>query len=399
MLPSCEGLRMPWDPPQTSYPTLTPDQQPQPKPVVEEYQPQPSPAAESSGSAPRVLGGYYSWCTAQPFNKIRFENYTYIVHAFLGAGNDGGVQYNPARKIPSRELTALAHQHKVKVLISLGGGRNNYFDRITVSQWARKRFISSAVTVVEKYGYDGIDLDWEYPQNEASSKRWAALLSDLRAALDRLSIRNGKKYMLTAAVGPVKWYAMWIPTKTVREKLDFLHIMTYNYCGIWGGPAGEHAPIYSNYGKGDIASSLRYWTDVKGVPKDKLVIGLPFYSYIFKGYQPGEMVDPKNNGGEKEVIPVSYNDIDKKLTPGIWDKSLDDSTRTQWYRCDDGRSFMVIDGPEAIRYKTLWILKNGYRGAFCWAMRQDVSPYGATPLSDAMATAFFYYMDKYARKN
>ncbi|HNX27762.1 MAG TPA: glycoside hydrolase family 18 protein, partial [Phycisphaerae bacterium] len=218
-------------------------------------------------------------------------------------------------------------------------------------------------------------LDWEYPQNAATSRRWAGLISSLRAGLDGLSRKTDKKYMLTAAVGPVKWYAMWIPADTVNEKLDFLHIMTYNYCGIWGGRAGEHAPIYSSLGRGDIASSLRYWTDVKHIPKSKLVVGLPFYSYIFNGYEPGEAVNPKGTPS-KNVVPVAYADINSKLSAGRWEKSLDSATRVQWYRSADGRSFMAIDGPEAIRYKTLWVLKSGYRGVFCWAMRQDVAPNG-----------------------
>ncbi|HNX27761.1 MAG TPA: glycoside hydrolase family 18 protein, partial [Phycisphaerae bacterium] len=134
---------MPWEPPHTNFPTPQP-QQPQQPPAAQKKPSQPI-RQQNVSDEHRMLGGYYSWCKAQPFNKICFDNYNYIVHAFLAAGSDGKLQYNPARKIPSAELTALAHRNNVKIIISLGGGRNNYFDKITASRWATGRLVASAI--------------------------------------------------------------------------------------------------------------------------------------------------------------------------------------------------------------------------------------------------------------
>jgi len=54
----------------------------------------------------------------------------------------------------------------LKVLLALGGWNDSAGDkysRLVNSAASRKKFIDHAVRFIEKYDFDGLDLDWEYP--------------------------------------------------------------------------------------------------------------------------------------------------------------------------------------------------------------------------------------------
>ena len=48
---------------------------------------------------------------------------------------------------------------------------------------ARARFATSCVTFMKQYGFDGIDIDWEYPDPGASGANYTALMNALSSAM------------------------------------------------------------------------------------------------------------------------------------------------------------------------------------------------------------------------
>jgi chitinase len=124
-------------------------------------------AASAANAAPgektenKVFVGYLFG----PPRDIKFQLYSHICHAFLVADADG--QVRTGRNVPSRELTAKAHQAGVKVLVSLGGwGWDSQFASIVSKPEAEDRYFKSVMAIVDENDYDGIDLDWEYPDTD-----------------------------------------------------------------------------------------------------------------------------------------------------------------------------------------------------------------------------------------
>jgi hypothetical protein len=98
--------------------------------------------------------------------KINFDLYTHLCHAFLVADEEGNVL--PKRSVPSRELTDQARRAGVKVLLSLGGwGWDQQFATMVTKTDAEDRYVESVMGIVDEYDYNGIDLDWEYPDTDA----------------------------------------------------------------------------------------------------------------------------------------------------------------------------------------------------------------------------------------
>lgn len=126
----------------------------------------------------------------------------------------------------------------------------------------RALFVDGLVKFVAETGIDGADIDWEYPDPGQSSLNFLALMTELRAALP-------KDKLLTAAVIAFgDEYGQGVPTESFAL-MDFINIMTYD-----GNLHGSMEQF--NLG-------LDYWLG-RGVPPEKLVMGVPFYS------RPGEVI-------------------------------------------------------------------------------------------------------------
>lgn len=193
---------------------------------------------------------------------VPFDKLTHINYAFLIPNADGTFQMMPNTwKLQS--LAEKAREHGVKVLISVGGwGWDAQFEEMAADPQKRALFVDGLVKFVAETGIDGADIDWEYPDPGQSSLNFLALMTELRAALP-------KDKLLTAAVIAFgDEYGQGVPTESFAL-MDFINIMTYD-----GNLHGSMEQF--NLG-------LDYWLG-RGVPPEKLVMGVPFYS------RPGEVI-------------------------------------------------------------------------------------------------------------
>jgi chitinase len=207
----------------------------------------------------RIIGYTADW--ERPVNPAQLSYVTHVNYAFLLPAADGSVDAIAHPQI-LENLVEEARAANVKVLISVGGwGPDQEFKQLAASPETRRRFVTAVVDVVQQYHLDGADIDWEYPEaGSPSAGHFTALLQELRAQL-----APGK--LLTAAVALGK-NADGVQA-AVFDQVDFLNIMAYD------GPGQNH----SSYEFAEEA--LNYWRQ-RGLPQDKAVLGVPFYS------RPGE---------------------------------------------------------------------------------------------------------------
>ncbi len=187
---------------------------------------------------------------------IQYDKLTHINYAFLIPNEDG--TFAPMSNVWKLDaIVTSAHQHGAKVLISVGGwGWDAQFEALAADPAARARAIEFMVNFIEEKNLDGVDMDWEYPDAGESSQNFLKLMTELRAALP-----EGK--LLTAAVvSGGDFYGAGIPVESFGL-MDFVNLMAYD-----GDDHGTMAQA---------ESSLDYWLG-RGLPAEKAVLGLPFYS-------------------------------------------------------------------------------------------------------------------------
>jgi len=186
-------------------------------------------------------------------NLIPYDKLTHINYSFLTPKDDG--TFNTINNGWKLKLIAQnGHAHNVKVLISVGGwGWDKQFETVAANPALRSAFVQNLKAFVAEYQLDGIDIDWEYPDAGQSSQNFLALMQELRSAMpDKL---------LTTAVVSHGDNSNGISSESF-ELFDFINVMTYD------GP--DHGTMKQ------FEQGLSFWI-ARGLPKEKIVMGVPFY--------------------------------------------------------------------------------------------------------------------------
>ncbi len=246
----------------------------------------PAPAAPDEKGADKVFVGYLY---GQP-RDLNFRLYTHLCHAFLVADGEGKVRRGPG--VPSRELTAEAHRAGVKVLLSLGGwGWDKQFAAIVSKPEAEDRYVTSVMEIVDGDDYDGIDLDWEYPDTKEEVVGFERLSRRFRKELDAIGEKKGRPMVLTMAASANPGTLRWLGKEFLLETMDWINVMTYDFTGDWTRLRGPPlAPLRLVEAAGGAPRSteltMKYLLEERGLPADRLAVGIPLYGRGFAVAEP-----------------------------------------------------------------------------------------------------------------
>jgi chitinase len=336
--------------------------------------------ADSNDGAPaKVFVGY----VYQQPQKINYSLYTHLCHAFVVADEDGKIR--PGRSCPSQQLVADAHQAGVKVILSLGGwGWDKQFTAIVSKSASEDRYVDAVMAIVDKYDYDGIDLDWEYPDTQTKAAGFDRLSRRFRGSLDALGKQKSRRMVQTMAASAHPATLKWVANSTLLDTLDWINVMTYDYTGDWSSHAGHHSPLFaSSKPPGEPYStelSLKHMLD-RGIPANRLAVGLPLYGRSFAVAEPYAAL--KKPAVRPAVRGGSYSHIAKLIKDQGWTRRWDNETKNPWAIAPDASAVIAYDDAESISLKTAWAMKQNFRGVFFWQIRDDQMPDGTYPLQEA----------------
>jgi chitinase len=213
-------------------------------------------------------------------------------------------------------LTKYKQQYpKVKTLISVGGWTDTRgFYEMTDTAAGRETFANSCVDFIKTYGFDGVDIDYEYPTATVGAgnpddfdvsqtrraklyKNYDALMQVLRVKLDEASQADGRKYLLTAALPASSWILGGMDTSEAVKYLDFANLMTYDFHGAWNGFVGHNSALYPDSRDPEtlgfampvlnIDWAKRYFRGA--LPSEKINIGVPYYTRGWKNVTQGSL--------------------------------------------------------------------------------------------------------------
>jgi GH18 family chitinase len=276
----------------------------------------------------------YSFGATKP-EDIRYDQLTHINYAFAIPQSDGSLApFKNSKKLDA--IVTNANKYGVKVFISVGGwgigdgGGNDFrFEKLASQPESRKRFVQSISEFIDKHKLDGLDLDWEYPddsvntgagQKEKSSWYFIELMKELRTEL------NKKNKLLTiAVVGNDAKIGAGTP-ESVYQYVDWVNIMSYD---------NSKEKNHSSYQLA--VDCLDYWIDKRNLPAKKAVLGLPFYGkYPATAYS--------------KIVEMDATAASKDSVAGI-----------------------IYNGPAMLKAKTRLALDKGCGGVMFWELSHDVS--------------------------
>lgn len=255
----------------------------------------------------------------------------------------------------------------LKVLLSIGGWTYSpTFHPIVVSPLLRARFVESSIKLLEDYGLDGLDVDYEYPSNDEQARGYVELLRELRVGLDRHAHSKGTNYrfLLTIAApcGPDHYKKLHV--KEMDKHLDFWNMMAYDFSGSWDQIANHQANVFG--GPISAAESI-HWYINQGVARSKIVIGMPLYGRSFANTRgPGT---PSNGvgGGSWEQGVYDYRALP---LPGSC-LFRDEKALASWTYNYETKEMVSFDSEEVAKWKGQWIKKEGLGGSMFWELSGD----------------------------
>ena len=294
----------------------------------------------------RVVVAYVtSWSSVVPDPCVM----THLNYAFGHVNDDfDGVRVDNPERL--QQMVALKSVNPdLKVLLSVGGWGSGRFSEMAADDACRASFAEDCLRVVEEFGLDGIDIDWEYPTSSAAeissspddTENYTRLMRDLRKAL-------GKDRLLTLASAAS---AEYIDFRSIMKYVDFVNIMAYDMADA----PKHHSALYESENSGPITSDMAVKAHVAaGVPIDRLVLGMPFYG----------------RGGS---LLARFNDYKHVVADTVYARMWDPVSMVPYLAAEDGTLLLGYEDPASLTIKCRYVIEEGMLGAMYWDYDGDTA--------------------------
>ncbi len=321
------------------------------------------------------LGYLTDWSSWSP-NDPNFNKLTTINYSFGYVGDTSGTVMEDFSR--ANQIAQLKENNpQLKVVFSIGGWGANYFSEAASTDANRKQFSATAIAIMQKYGFDGIDIDWEYPGSSVAGitsspndkTNFTLLLKQIRTDFTALTAQTGEKYTLTIAAGGFQGTGYDLQLSEIIKYLDYINVMTYDMSLTT--VASFHTNLYTSSrvpSEAGGSTYIQYFLN-NGVPASKLVYGIAFYGRGASGITGstdglGATISPSN------AVSYTYTKIKNLiLTDPSYVQYWDDQAKAPYLF--NGSTFISYDDPRSIEAKIDYVKDLGLAGTFFWEYTQD----------------------------
>ncbi|KAI0189025.1 glycoside hydrolase superfamily [Astrocystis sublimbata] len=332
--------------------------------------------------------------------RLPVDDINYVMYAFADIAPNGTVfstnttadlyQKYPddARWEPGHNVYGAVKQmfiHKkwnrhLKVLLSVGGGEfTPHFAAATSTEMRRQTFAKSVVKLVTDWGFDGVDIDWEYPTDATQRENYLKVVAACREAFDRYSFHHHIRYRFLVTIaspaGPSNWE--FTDLAAMDRYVDIWHLMSYDYSGSWVTTSGHQANVFAN--KANVGSTplntddaIRHY-ESQGISGQKIVVGLPLFGRSFNGTAGLGQNYTSIGSGSPQPGVWSYKDLPKDGAREVFD----DVAKATYTYDPVRRELITYDNVESTAYKGHYVRNKRLGGAFFWEASGDRVGHGS----------------------
>ncbi|WP_132060677.1 glycoside hydrolase family 18 protein [Halorussus amylolyticus] len=333
----------------------------------------------------RVVGYYPSWAGEYAPRDVPYDKLTHLNYAFLEPESNGEVKlavegdYAPEVLETFEEVTH--EQPDTSFLLSIQAGwYSGRFSDAALTAERRERFARTAIEQMRTYNFDGIDIDWEYPDGsvrEEDPQNLTKLLAEIRSQFDDAEEEDDRTYELSMAVSANTAVSDPLEVEKFADDVDFLNVMTYDFHGTWDSRTHFNAPLYpvpdapNSTPTFTADYAMQYWGD-RAIPKEKIHFGLPFYGRTYENVENEDSDDkglfqPFDGGSSRTFADIQENVKSDDDYQYHWHPEA----RVPWLYSEADDVFIAYDDKHSVMEKTKYAVDHGFGGMMCWELSQD----------------------------
>ncbi|GAA5991369.1 hypothetical protein JCM10908_003280 [Rhodotorula pacifica] len=347
----------------------------------------------SSAGGPHAVAGFWENWVGASVADTDFAAYTHafwFVAAPGTAAEKGKLDLKEAKEGMAKDWVQAAKKANCKAMLSIGGwDASNTFSSLVATEQSRSDFVATIATALDSYGFDGCDLDWEYPGRAGATQDFDVKndLNNFLAFIKALRAKLGKDMLISADTSSTPWVGPDGNPSTdlsaFAAEMDFITIMTYDavtYSSKTTGPNFAYedtcAPAAQKF---NIPKAVKSWTDAK-FPANKIMLGIATYGYAWK------VASVKDGGGTDGATSSIYQTAASTLSAGdaaykfdkispllsSMDRTFDKCSSTPFIYSSSSQLFIAYDDEDSIKIKGGYAGKNGLMGCSLYAgLTQD----------------------------
>ena len=322
------------------------------------------------GQTPVILAYYTE-------NSSDLPDVTLLTHINYAHGRfknpstgDGGIVIS-GTSLMKQVIALKSVNPKLKVMLMIGGWgiKADGFSMMARDADKRTEFCKSVKSLLDEYGLDGVDIDWEYPTYSAEGTgASAADKGNFNLVLKELRETLGTSKIISFASSSS---AKYVDCPIAIQYIDYVNVMTYD---MGAAPNGHNSPLYRsakfNHRSCDESIELHL---AAGIPLNRMNLGVPFYGKAEKN--PSEANKVYNyEVNYNEMYDILHNNWYKKRSLDVTGKNnraWDDVAKVPFLTDNLGRNLLSYDDPESVTCKGQYVVEKKLLGAMFWEYRHD----------------------------
>lgn len=326
------------------------------------------------------IASSYIYRNFSSVNASFFETLDIINGAFVKAEADGTLTGSSFLSNMQTYILPKAREYGNWVIPSIAP--ESAWSTIASSSVTVNRFADEIVSLINTYGFDGVDIDWETP-TDGEKTRYTALM---KVVYEKVKANN-PNHLVTTAITGGQWQPPRYDLLNSLQYIDYINMMTY---GMVSTGAQYQNALYAastyhnttwNIGKTltscSIDESIKIFKNTYQVPYSKIIAGVAFYGIRQTRTYTTSWSSWQNAGSVHytDIASIYVNDDD-------YTYAYDERAGVPYLYKNDGSEFISYDNRRSIIEKSEYIIEQGLAGMMYWENGLDTT--GA--LLDAMRT-------------
>ena len=303
-----------------------------------------------------------------------------LIHGFARVTSTFGLDLSEVKGSMKSVLEARKYGTRVLLCTGAYGAAAKVYSDAASTESGRKTLARNLVQAVIEYGYDGIDIDWEYPGYETGRKtevdraNYTLLVEEIYNQLKAVN----KDYLLTAAIpGGSSGYVRY-DLRSLNKYFDYIQLMTYDLQS--SDRVTHHTPLLYDSKTtvhGSVSTTIDTFTR-EGVSAEKLVVGIAFYGRVYTlTYAPDTVEEVLGYKGIKESGGhMPYTDIYRYyIKASETDSNIlvlyDSAAKAPYIYVKPSKTVISYDDPQSIKDKCQYAIDKNLGGVMFWEYWED----------------------------